>query len=115
MNIKVLLKRLDVLEQKVSNLEDENTLTKRFINFTKAASVFLSVSWFHMVPQRHFPPILLNLLRAYFREHKPTFWLFEGQGGGQYSAKSIQEIFRRAVKATGLPTPEAPHIRCSAG
>jgi len=40
MNIKVLLKRLDVLEQKVSNLEDENTLTKRFINFTKAATVF---------------------------------------------------------------------------
>jgi len=54
-------------------------------------------------------PIMLNLLRAYFREHKPSYWLFEGQDGGQYSAKSIQEIFRRAVKATGSNPWSTPH------
>ncbi len=54
-------------------------------------------------------PILLNLLRAYFREHKPSYWLFEGQDGGQYSTTSIQEIFRRAVKATGSNPWSTPH------
>ena len=54
-------------------------------------------------------PILLNLLRAYFREHKPSYWLFEGQDGGQYSTTSIQEIFRRAVKATSSNPWSTPH------
>lgn len=54
-------------------------------------------------------PILLNLLRAYFKEHKPSYWLFEGQEGGQYSATSIQEIFRRAVKETGSNPWSTPH------
>ena len=43
---------------------------------------------------------LLKLLRQYYREHKPSYWLFEGQTGGQYSTTSIRNIFRRAVKAT---------------
>src|SRR5690606_15691088 len=43
---------------------------------------------------------LLELLREYYRQHRPSYWLFEGQDGGQYSAKSIQCIFRKAVKET---------------
>ena len=45
-------------------------------------------------------PILLGLLRSYYKEYKPSYWLFEGQDGGQYSAKSIQKILRKAVKDT---------------
>ena len=41
---------------------------------------------------------LLNLLREYFKECKPGKYLFEGQNGGSYSARSIQEIFNKAVK-----------------
>ena len=45
---------------------------------------------------------LLDLLRIYVKKEKPSYWLFEGQTGGQYSIRSIQSIFRRAIKETGL-------------
>lgn len=40
---------------------------------------------------------LLILLRRYYLEHKPSYWLFEGQAGGKYSTRSVQKIFRKAV------------------
>ena len=54
-------------------------------------------------------PHLLKLLREYYIEHKPSYWLFEGQNGGQYSARSIQNIYRRAVKETGANPWSTPH------
>jgi site-specific recombinase XerD len=39
---------------------------------------------------------LLVILREYFKLYKPKVWLFEGQFGEQYSARSIQNIFRKA-------------------
>ena len=44
----------------------------------------------------------LNLLCQNVKEYKPSYGLFEGQTGGQYSTSSIQAIFRRAVKEKGL-------------
>ena len=41
---------------------------------------------------------LIEKLRLYYMEFKPSYWLFEGQTGGKYSASSIQSIFRKAVK-----------------
>lgn len=41
---------------------------------------------------------LLHLLRDYYRAHRPAYWLFEGQDGGKYSAKSIQLILRKSVE-----------------
>lgn len=43
-------------------------------------------------------PVLLVLLRQYYKVYKPSYWLFEGQEGGQYSTTSIQAVFRRAVE-----------------
>lgn len=54
-------------------------------------------------------PLLLDLLRNYYKVHKPSYWLFEGQDGGQYSATSIQQIYRRAVKETGSNPWSTPH------
>lgn len=54
-------------------------------------------------------PLLLDLLRRYYKVHKPSYWLFEGQDGGQYSATSIQQIYRRAVKQTGSNPWSTPH------
>jgi site-specific recombinase XerD len=59
----------------------------------------------HTVLSEH----LLKLLRAYYKEYKPAYWLFEGQEGGQYSAKSVQSIFRAAVKATKSNPWSTPH------
>lgn len=54
-------------------------------------------------------PILLKLLREYYKVHKPSYWLFEGQEGGQYSAKSIQNVYQSAVKKTGSNPWSTPH------
>lgn len=40
---------------------------------------------------------LILLLQRYLIAFSPEYWLFEGQNGGQYSTRSIQQIFRRAV------------------
>lgn len=52
---------------------------------------------------------LLTLLRKYYKKHRPAYWLFEGQDGGQYSVRSIQNIYRKAVKETGSNPWSTPH------
>jgi len=52
---------------------------------------------------------LLKLLRDYYRFYKPRYWLFEGQGGGQYSATSIANIFRKALKEANIKKYATPH------
>lgn len=54
-------------------------------------------------------PFLLKLLRSYYKVQKPAYWLFEGQDGGQYSARSIQKIYRDAAKAAGINPWSTPH------
>jgi len=44
----------------------------------------------------------LDILRVYYSAHKPSYWLFEGSDGGQYSKSSVQKIFRRAVKDANI-------------
>ena len=45
---------------------------------------------------------LLPLLRAYYLEFKPETYLLEGQYGGQYSKASVQNIFKTAMRKTGV-------------
>ena len=40
----------------------------------------------------------LDLLRIYYKEHKPKEYLFEGQKGGKYSSESAGQLFKRALK-----------------
>lgn len=40
---------------------------------------------------------LILLLQRYLIAYSPEYWLFEGQNRGQYSTRSIQQVFRRAV------------------
>jgi site-specific recombinase XerD len=59
-------------------------------------------------------PVLLVLLRQYYRAYKPAYWLFEGQEGGQYSATGIQAVFRRAIeKSKTNPWATVPTLRHS--
>ena len=44
----------------------------------------------------------LITLRQYFKEYKPKEWLFEGEGGEQYSTTSVEKILKRALIATGI-------------
>ncbi|MEM6361900.1 MAG: site-specific integrase [Bacteroidota bacterium] len=47
-------------------------------------------------------PKVLELLREYYIEHKPSFWLFEGEKGGRYSQRSLQQVFQRAKASAGI-------------
>jgi len=42
-------------------------------------------------------------------KYKPSYWLFEGQSGGKYSATSIQKVLRKAVKKTKVNAWTTPH------
>ena len=52
---------------------------------------------------------LLKLLRQYYINHKPAYWMFEGASGGQYSATSVSKIFRRAVTKAKVNAWATPH------
>ena len=44
------------------------------------------------------PESILPQLRNYYKMYKPKEYLFEGQYGGAYSVRSVQQIFNEAVK-----------------
>ena len=49
-------------------------------------------------------PLLLDVLRAYLKLHKPIpkVYLFEGAHGEQYSSRSAQEVFQHACRKAGI-------------
>lgn len=51
----------------------------------------------------------LQLLRKYFKEYRPTDYLFEGVDGGRYAAKSVQQIVRNALVRAGIRKHASPH------
>lgn len=51
----------------------------------------------------------LQVLRAYFQAYRPEIYLFEGQTGGVYSARSIQNILKIAVSKAGIQKEVTVH------
>ena len=54
--------------------------------------------------------LLLENLRQYYKNYRPKTDLFEGQNGGKYSVKSIQEITKKCALAAGIQKRVTPHI-----
>ena len=52
---------------------------------------------------------LLESLRSYYKVYRPKVWLFEGQQGGQYSVESTRNVFRAALKKSGVQVKATPH------
>jgi integrase/recombinase XerD len=52
---------------------------------------------------------LLIMLREYYKEYRPKEFLFEGETGGQYSVKSIQNIFNKALTSSGIQKDATVH------
>lgn len=48
------------------------------------------------------PETILEQLRIYFKEYQPKEYLFEGQYGGQYSIRSVQAVFRKALQTAKI-------------
>ena len=52
----------------------------------------------------------LLILREYFKEYRPSVWLFEGLAKGeQYSTRSIQNIFQASIKKTNINKKVSVH------
>ena len=51
----------------------------------------------------------LGVLRRYYVDYRPKQWLFEGQNGGSYSTTSIQNIFKKALKKSGITKKATVH------
>lgn len=50
----------------------------------------------------HFPKSIIELYQDYLKTDQPTSWLFEGQFGGKYTARSVQAIFKNTMKKAGI-------------
>jgi len=46
--------------------------------------------------------VILNKLRKYYKEQKPTYWLFPGKRNKPISSSTIQRVFGRAKKKLRL-------------
>ena len=53
---------------------------------------------------------LLDDLRKYYKDYYPKYYLFEGQSGGKYSSKGVQNIVKIAATKGGISKPVTPHI-----
>ena len=54
-------------------------------------------------------PLLLESLRHYYQVYHPEEYLFEGQGGGLYSEKSVQTIVKNAASKAGITKKVTPY------
>jgi site-specific recombinase XerD len=54
-------------------------------------------------------PKILEMLRKYYKVYRPKEWLFEGQYGGQYTARSIQNVFQEAKSKAGIRKKATVH------
>jgi integrase/recombinase XerD len=54
-------------------------------------------------------PKILILLRDYYKSYRPKEFLFEGQTGGKYSEKSLENVFKQALSRSGIDKPASLH------
>lgn len=48
------------------------------------------------------PDSVLDELQQYYNEYRPKKYLFEGQYGGQYSIRSVQQVFKSSLQKAGI-------------
>lgn len=53
---------------------------------------------------------LLKLLREYWLAYKPNNYLFEGQFGGQYSDRSVNQVLKRAAQKANIKRHVSSHM-----
>ncbi len=55
------------------------------------------------------PQSILGQLRDYYLEYKPKKYLFEGQFGGQYTSRSLQQVFQNSLKIANINKKASTH------
>lgn len=52
---------------------------------------------------------MIFLLKTYTEEYKPVEYLIEGEGGGVYSSRSVQQVVKYAASKAGIKKKVTPH------
>lgn len=92
------LRRSELLDLKLSHID-----SKRFIVIIKQSKGKKD----RIVP---LSPKILDLLRLYFKEYKPSTYLFEGQQpNSRYSERSLEEVMKKSIKLAGIKKPATLH------
>jgi site-specific recombinase XerD len=91
------LRRSEVINLKTSDIDSQRMLIK--ITDSKGGK-----DRYTLLSEK-----LVMLLKDYYKFYNPKYWLFEGQGGGQYSTTSIENIFRKALKQANINKHATPH------
>ena len=92
------LRLSEVVNLKITDIDSKAmTITIRQAKGNKDRQVMLSENF-------------LLILRQYYLKFKPTIFLFEGQNGLQYSARSIQQIVKQSSLKSGINKTVSPHI-----
>lgn len=55
------------------------------------------------------PESILEQLRSYYIQYKPKEYLFEGQYGGQYTTRSVQQFFRKSLLKANISKKQGVH------
>jgi site-specific recombinase XerD len=55
------------------------------------------------------PESVLEQLRTYYKEYKPKEYLFEGQYGGQYTTRSVQQFFKKSLEKANITKKQGVH------
>jgi integrase/recombinase XerD len=55
------------------------------------------------------PETLLDILRQYYKEYRPTKYVFEGEAGNRYSERNVQLILKKAMKKANIKSPGSVH------
>ena len=91
------LRLSELLELKISDIRSEqDCIVIRQSKGNKDRIVMLS-------------PKLLDLLREYYKKYKPKEYVFEGQLGGKYSARSVQQILKKSIEIAKINTQASVH------
>ena len=91
------LRLSEVLNLKISDIQsDRNLLLVRGAKGNKDRNTLLSAT-------------TLALLRKYYKAYKPREYLFEGEPGIKYSAKSVQNIVKCSRRSAGIKRPASAH------
>ena len=91
------LRLSELLNLKVNDIDSKNMIIRiRKSKGNKDREVMLSKA-------------LLQQLHIYFKKHHPVEFLFEGQAGGIYCAKSVQMVVKNAASKAGIKKKVTPH------
>lgn len=88
----------ELINLKISDISKDGKITVLNSKFGKSRTIPI-------------PPHVINLLREYFKQCRPTEYLFNGDGGrAQYSAGSVRNIIKNTARTCGIHKNTYPHL-----